>query len=279
MQYLFLLGILATASLQAQTNVSLPTNPPGTTIAVPAADQQGPMAKLTEAEKQQLKGAHDKAIAADPALEEKMEEVHRALDEARKAMHTAMIQADPSVEAILAKIPPPKWGRGIGQKQRKRDQSSTAVQPPPQALPQVMPQEQISSTNVIAAPSPGNGSRKKNKGKDAPVTAITPSPVGVTATPIAKKLFGNSPSGMANLSNEERAQLKALHEKVMDDPAVLAAQENIKKATSPEARRTASEALHAIIQEAMIKEDPEIQTALGKIHPKPTPVPSATPSL
>jgi hypothetical protein len=83
---------------------------------------------------------------------------------------------------------------------------------------------------------------------------------------------------MANVSDEERAQLKVLHEKVKDDPAVLAAQENLKKANSPEARRTASEALHTIIQEAMIKSNPEIQKVLGKIHPKPTPIPSATPT-
>jgi hypothetical protein len=276
MQYLLLFGVLATASLQAQTNVSIPSNPPGTNAAVQSTDQQGPMAKLTDAEKQQLKAAHDKAIAADPALEEKLEEVHHALDAARKAMHAAMIQADPSVEAILAKIPPPKWDRAIGQKQRRKDQPSITAQPSPEVPPQVTPQ--ISSTNVIVAPSPGNDSRKKNRGKESLVAAITPAPAEGTATQTAKKPGGNSPSGMANVSDEERAQLKVLHEKVKDDPAVLAAQENLKKANSPEARRTASEALHTIIQEAMIKANPEVQKVLGKIHPKPTPIPSATPT-
>jgi hypothetical protein len=67
------------------------------------------MGNLSDAEKAQVKAAHDKAIQQDPLLEQRMKEARQALDSAKKAMHDAMVRADPSVEPILAKMtPPPK---------------------------------------------------------------------------------------------------------------------------------------------------------------------------
>jgi len=67
------------------------------------------MAKLSDAERAQVKAAHDKAIQHDPSLDQKMKAAHLAMEEAKKSMHDAMIAADPSVEPILAKMMPPKW--------------------------------------------------------------------------------------------------------------------------------------------------------------------------
>jgi hypothetical protein len=67
------------------------------------------MGNLSDAEKAQVKAAHDKAIQQDPSLEQRMKEARQALDAAKKAMHDAMVRADPSVEQILVKMtPPPK---------------------------------------------------------------------------------------------------------------------------------------------------------------------------
>lgn len=68
------------------------------------------MANLSEAERAQVKAAHDKAIQQNPALDQKMKAAHQAMEEARKSMHEAMIAVDPTVESILAKMMPPKWG-------------------------------------------------------------------------------------------------------------------------------------------------------------------------
>jgi hypothetical protein len=67
------------------------------------------MGNLSDTEKAQVKAAHDKAIQQDSSLEQRMREARQALDAAKKAMHDAMVRADPTVEPILAKMtPPPK---------------------------------------------------------------------------------------------------------------------------------------------------------------------------
>lgn len=68
----------------------------------------GPMARLSESERSQLKAAHDAAIQKDPSLEQGMEAARQAMEKARKAMNDAMIAVDPSVEPVLAKIAPPR---------------------------------------------------------------------------------------------------------------------------------------------------------------------------
>lgn len=78
---------------------------------------------------------------------------------------------------------------------------------------------------------------------------------------------GGPGQGMANLTESEREQLKAAHEKVKNDPSVVAAHEAKKNATTPEARHAAEEALHKAGREAMIKADPSIAPILEKLHP------------
>lgn len=73
--------------------------------------------------------------------------------------------------------------------------------------------------------------------------------------------------GMANLTEGEREQLREAHEKVRNDPAVVAAREAKKNAETPEACHAAEEALHKAAGEAMIKADPSIVPILEKLRP------------
>lgn len=99
--------ILATSplSLRAQNTNAQATPPPP-----PHGGGHGPMANSSDAERAQVKAAHDKAIQQNPALDQKMKAAQQAMEEARKSMHDAMIAIDPTVEPILAKMMPPKWG-------------------------------------------------------------------------------------------------------------------------------------------------------------------------
>jgi Spy/CpxP family protein refolding chaperone len=75
----------------------------------------------------------------------------------------------------------------------------------------------------------------------------------------------NRPSQMdrrprwANLTDEERAKLKAAHQKAMEDPAVRAAQEKLRQA-----RREFRE----VMRPALLKADPSIQPILEKLRPE-----------
>ena len=63
----------------------------------------------------------------------------------------------------------------------------------------------------------------------------------------------------ANLSEEERAKLRAAHEKAMADPAVQAAREKLRQA-----RREFRE----VMRPALLKADPSIQAILDKLRPE-----------
>jgi hypothetical protein len=63
----------------------------------------------------------------------------------------------------------------------------------------------------------------------------------------------------ANLNEEERARLRAAHQKAMADPAVRAAQERLRQA-----RREFRE----LMRPAMLKADPSIQAILDKLRPE-----------
>lgn len=63
----------------------------------------------------------------------------------------------------------------------------------------------------------------------------------------------------ANLTEEERAKLRAAHQKAMEDPAVRAAQEKLKQA-----RREFRE----VMRPALLKADPSIQPILEKLRPE-----------
>jgi hypothetical protein len=63
----------------------------------------------------------------------------------------------------------------------------------------------------------------------------------------------------ANLSEEERARLKAAHQKAMADPAVRAAREKLRQA-----RREFRE----VMRPALLKADPSLQPILEKMRPE-----------
>jgi hypothetical protein len=75
------------------------------------------------------------------------------------------------------------------------------------------------------------------------------------------------PSGFANLSPDEQAKLKALHEQVKNDSSVVAAREAIKNAGTPEQRHEAKEAMHKAVRDAILKADPSMESILQKLHP------------
>lgn len=63
----------------------------------------------------------------------------------------------------------------------------------------------------------------------------------------------------ASLTDEERAKLKAAHQKALSDPAVWAARERLIKA-----RREFRE----VLRPALLKADPSIQPILEKLRPE-----------
>jgi Spy/CpxP family protein refolding chaperone len=63
----------------------------------------------------------------------------------------------------------------------------------------------------------------------------------------------------ANLTEDERAKLRAAHEKAMADPAVQAAREKLRQA-----RREFRE----VMRPALLKADPSIQPILDKLRPE-----------
>jgi hypothetical protein len=62
---------------------------------------------------------------------------------------------------------------------------------------------------------------------------------------------------LANLTEDERARLRAAHEKAMADPAVQAAREKLKQA-----RREFRE----VLRPALLKADPSVQAILDKLR-------------
>jgi len=64
---------------------------------------------------------------------------------------------------------------------------------------------------------------------------------------------------LANLTEDERARLRAAHQKAMADPAVQAAREKLKQA-----RREFRE----VLRPALLKADPSLQPILDKLRPE-----------
>jgi len=76
----------------------------------------------------------------------------------------------------------------------------------------------------------------------------------------------HAPPGMANLTEQERGQLKAAHERIKNDPSVVSARDALKTATTPEARHAAHEALRQAADAALLKIDPSLGPILQKLH-------------
>jgi hypothetical protein len=103
-RFLLTLALFGAFPVIAQTNSPEQSAPGEQMQPPPPPGDHGPMSFLTPEERDKVKAAHDKAIQQDPTLDQKMKEAHQVMENARKAMHAAMIKADPSVEPILAKM-------------------------------------------------------------------------------------------------------------------------------------------------------------------------------
>jgi hypothetical protein len=64
------------------------------------------LANLSPEERQKLQAARQKAMQ-DPAVQAAHDKMRQAHKEFRDAMNAAMLKADPSIQPILNKIPPP----------------------------------------------------------------------------------------------------------------------------------------------------------------------------
>lgn len=109
------MAALSLAALSAQTpdtNAPAGGPPPPPPMGGPGGHMGMGMGKLTDAERAQLKAAHDTAVKQNPVLDQNIKAAWQAMAEARKAMSDAMIQVDPTVAPILEKMrgghqPPP----------------------------------------------------------------------------------------------------------------------------------------------------------------------------
>lgn len=72
-----------------------------------------------------------------------------------------------------------------------------------------------------------------------------------------------------SLTPEQKAAIKAARQGAKDDPAVVAAREKVKAATTPEARRQAEQEMHAAHKAAIIKQNPALAPLLEKLGPPP----------
>jgi hypothetical protein len=106
---LLILAAAVPSHSQETTNAAVPPQHPEPREQRPG--RPGPMANLSESERQQLKAAHDQAIQQNPALGQALQEARQTMEKARKDLHDAMIAIDPSVAPILAKMAPS--GRGM----------------------------------------------------------------------------------------------------------------------------------------------------------------------
>jgi hypothetical protein len=93
------------------------------------------------------------------------------------------------------------------------------------------------------------------------------SPSSSTNANAWQHLGRHEPAGMANLTESERQQLKALHEQVKNDPSVIAARDARKAATTPEARKEAEQSMRQAFRNAMTASDPSIAPVLEKLKP------------
>ena len=74
---------------------------------------------------------------------------------------------------------------------------------------------------------------------------------------------------LQNLTDAEKAQLKAANEKIKDDPQLVAAGKAVEDAQTKEAREAAAKAKHQLKRELLLKADPSIQPVLDKLTTPP----------
>ena len=89
------------------------------------------------------------------------------------------------------------------------------------------------------------------------VGALQCAPSLFAQRPADRPFWNERRARWANLSEEDRAKLRAAHEKAMADPAVQAARDRLRQA-----RREFRE----VMRPAMLKADPSIQPILDKLR-------------
>jgi len=78
---------------------------------------------------------------------------------------------------------------------------------------------------------------------------------------------GGDERGLASLSESERQRLMAAREIAKTSPAVQAAEEKRKAATTPEEKMAAAKAFHEAMKSAILAADPSLAGVLEKIKP------------
>lgn len=160
-----------------------------------------------------------------------------------KAAHDAAIQKDPSLEQGM------EAARQAMEKARKAmNDAMIAIDPSVESI-----------LLKIAPPRWSGGPRAGRPPGDQAGQG------SATNTVRPWKHDGPGPKGMANLTESERQQLKALHEQVRNDPSVIAARDARKAATTPEARKEAEQKMHQAVRNAMIAVDPSSAPILEKL--------------
>jgi Spy/CpxP family protein refolding chaperone len=109
-----LLSLLAAGALLSFPLLAQDSPPPSapssgqhdTSYAIQKNGSAQEITSLTPTEIQELRDAHEAALAADPFLAAEGQVLAEKMQAYRKKLNAAMIKADPKVAAILAKIPP-----------------------------------------------------------------------------------------------------------------------------------------------------------------------------
>ena len=99
---LYLVAVLVAATTQLAP-LAHAQEVDGSDIDKQLTEREGKINKLTLEEQLKLRAAQQKAVE-DPAVKEALERRTQAIEEFRKALHDSMVKADPTLEAILAKV-------------------------------------------------------------------------------------------------------------------------------------------------------------------------------
>lgn len=71
---------------------------------------------------------------------------------------------------------------------------------------------------------------------------------------------------LANLTDAERQELHADHQKIRNNEQLIAAKQALKEAQTPEAKKAAHQALRKIRDQLLLQVDPAVKPILEKLH-------------
>ena len=297
-----MMNLLAPLFLSIATTLPLPTE---ATTPSPEAHpflsqkKNTAYATLSPAEQKAYVKARREALQ-DPAVQSTREIVHMAI-------HKAMLQADPSIEAILANMNA-KTPKALLEEGHKKEHMGTHFQEwladiPPQVQKTITPQErqQLKAAHKKAMQNPHVLAAQKTANTTFCNAMINANHL---IGPVLKKMGMTVPTGMpglgseekilggnftswsseilaptiTNLSQDERLQLQAAHDKIKHDPKVVAARTARDNATSLLDQSTAEENFKHVTREAMLQADPSIKPLLEKLKKGAPALPTTTPA-